>query len=249
MTLREQTALVTGAGTGIGRAVVQALVERGAYVALVGRRMEKLEETVTLLGKEDRVSCYSVDVADRASVQHMVTEISRNAAPVTLLVNNAGINTPVRSVGEVNPNDWDRTLAINTTGAFNCFRAVLPAMRERGYGLIINVSSIAGLRASRLAGAAYSASKHAMMALNDSINEEESGRGIRATAICPGEVDTELLKFRPPTATVTDREKILQPEDIAAAVIFVATLPPRAYVTELVIQPVARLLPTSGAGT
>ena len=241
MTLGEQVALVTGAGTGIGRAVVRDLVGQGVRVALAGRRLEKLRETVEPLGAGKQVSCHATDVSDRASVQSLVGEIAQDFGAISLLVNNAGINTPVRSLGAVDPLDWDRTLAINTTGAFNCVRAVLPSMRERGYGLIVNVSSIAGIQASRLAGAAYSASKHAMMALNQSINEEESEHGIRATAICPGEVDTEILKFRPPESRVTDREKILRSEDVAAAVIFVASLPARACVTELVIQPVARL--------
>ncbi len=245
MTLAEQVALVTGAGTGIDRAVVQALVEQGARVVLAGRRMEKLQKTVVSFGDEAQVSCHATDVSDRASVRSLVREIAENMGAISLLVNNAGINTPVRSLGRVDPLDWDRTLAINTTGAFNCVRAVLPSMREQGYGLIVNVSSIAGIQASRQAGAAYSASKHAMMALNHSINEEESHHGIRATAICPGEVNTEMLKFRPPENRVTDREKdrekILQPEDVAAAVLFVASLPARACVTELVIEPVACL--------
>lgn len=240
MTLREQIALVTGAGTGIGRAVVRDLVNQGARVSIVGRRMDKLRETADFCGNEAQVTCHAVDVSDRDSIQSVVREVSMKMGPITLLVNNAGINTPVRSVAEVDPKDWDSTLAINVTGAFNCLRAVLPDMRKMGYGLIVNVSSIAGIQASRLAGAAYSASKHAMMALNHSINVEESCHGIRASAICPGEVDTELLKFRPVEMRIEDREKILLPEDVAAAVLFVVSLPSRACVPELVIQPIAR---------
>jgi len=237
MNLHGQAALVTGAGTGIGREVACALVEKGMRVALIGRRMEKLVESARCCGDGAPVTCHPVDITDRISINTVIKDVVRDLGPVTLLVNNAGINTPIRSVSEVDPSDWDRVLAINLTGAFNCLRGVLPLMREKKEGLIVNISSIAGVRVSQLAGAAYTASKHAMMALNQSINLEEGNHGIRATAICPGEVDTEFLKFRHEMPSVGHREKMLSAKDVASAVLFVAALPSKVCVPELLIQP------------
>jgi NAD(P)-dependent dehydrogenase (short-subunit alcohol dehydrogenase family) len=156
-------------------------------------------------------------------------------------VNNAGVNTNPRSVAEVDPADWDRTVASNLTGTFNFVRAVLPGMRERRDGLIINISSIAGLRASKLAGAAYSASKHGMVSLTHSINEEEKDYGIRACVICPGEVNTPIIDLRPEPVSPERRAEMLQPEDVSAAALFVASLPPRACVPELIIKPATQI--------
>ena len=120
-------------------------------------------------------------------------------------------------------------------------RAVLPGMREKKDGVIITVSSIAGLRASKLAGAAYSASKHGVVALTHSINEEEVAHGIRACAICPGEVETPILEKRPEPVSAERRAAMLQPEELAQAALFVASLPPRACVPLLIIKPTTQL--------
>jgi NADP-dependent 3-hydroxy acid dehydrogenase YdfG len=178
-----------------------------------------------------------IDVADRPAVNETVQQILKQFGPVDILVNNAGINTNPRSIAEVVPEDWDRTVAINLTGAFNFIRAVLPGMRERSEGLVINISSIAGLRAGKVAGAAYSASKHAMISLNDSLNAEENDNGIRACVICPGEVNTPILDLRVEPVSAERRAQILQPEDVSAAALFVANLPARACVPILVIKP------------
>ena len=236
----DKTVIVTGAGTGMGRAIARAFVGKGACAAFIGRRLEKLEEAVTGLPGERflRAGC---DVSDRAAVNTTVEQVEKRFGKVHILVNNAGINTNPRSVSEVDPEDWDRTVAINLTGAFNMVRAVLPGMRARKDGVIVNVSSTAGLRASELAGAAYSAAKHGMVALTHSINEEERDYGIRSCAICPGEVATPILELRPEPVEPERLERMLQPEDIAATVLFVAGLPPRACVPELVIKPVYQI--------
>lgn len=233
---RNKTVIVTGAGTGIGRAIVHDFVQAGARVALMGRRIEKLEEAAAGL-PQAQVLFLSCDVANREAVNRAVQEVITRFGPVDIVVNNAGTNTNPRSVAEVDPNDWDRTIAINLTGAFNVIRAVIPGMRERRDGLIINISSIAGLRASKLSGAAYSASKHGMVALTHSLNEEEKDYNIRACVICPGEVNTPIIDLRPEPVSQERRAEMLQPEDVSAAALFVAGLPARVCIPEIIIKP------------
>ena len=232
--------VVTGAGTGIGRAIAAGFVEQGGRVAFVARRLDKLEEAAAGLPGE-RVLCCPCDVSERESVNAVVAQVGERFGTTDILVNNAGTNSNPRAVAEVDPQDWDRTIAVNLTGAFNFVRAVLPAMRAKKDGIIINISSIAGVRAGKLGRAAYSASKHGMVALNHVINEEEVDYGIRACAICPGEVETPILELRPEPVGAEHRARILQPEDLAAAALFVASLPSRACVPELIIKPTTQI--------
>lgn len=234
--LAGSTAIVTGAGTGIGRAIARTLVGVGARVHMWGRRLEALREAASGIDA-DRVCLRSCDVSNRVQVQDAVESALEKWGDVDLLVNNAGINTNPRSVGDVDPADWDRTVDINLTGVFNVTRALLPSMRMQRAGVVINVASIAGLRASKLAGAAYSATKHGVVALSNQLNEEEVENGLRACAICPGEVETPILDQRVEPVSASRRAAMLQPEDIAEAVRFVAALPPRACVPLLVIKP------------
>ena len=236
----DKVVVVTGAGTGIGEAVAPEFVDAGARVVFVGRRTEKLVVAAAGLDAE-RVMLRSCDVADREAVDALAAEVAAEWGTVDILVNNAGTNSNPRAVGEVDPQDWDRTIAINLTGVYNMVRAVLPGMRAQRDGVVITVSSIAGLRASKLAGAAYSASKHGAVALTHSLNEEEVENGIRACAICPGEVETPLLEKRPEPVGAERRAAMLQPEELARTVLFVASLPPRACVPVLVIKPTAQI--------
>lgn len=238
--LADKVVVVTGAGTGIGAAIARSFAAAGARVAFVGRRVEPLAAAVAGLDAE-RVLLHSCDVSDRSAVATLASAIEAEWGAVDVLVNNAGINTNPRSVGEVAPEDWDQTIAINLTGVYNMVRAVLPGMRRQNDGLIIAISSIAGLRASKLAGAAYSASKHGAVALTNSINEEEAASGIRACAICPGEVETPILAQRPEPVSAQRRAAMLQPEELAQAALFVASLPARACVPLLVIKPTTQL--------
>ena len=132
-------------------------------------------------------------------------------------------------------------MTVNATGAFNMIQAVLPQMRAQRDGLIINISSISGRRASTLAGAAYSASKHALNALSKVVGQEEEQHGIRSTIISPGDINTPLLDKRPVPVSAEQRAKILQPDDIAAAALFVATLPAHVSVPEIVIKPIGQM--------
>ena len=233
-----KAALVTGAGSGMGRAIARGLAEGGMRVALLGRDRAKLDETKASLGaRSDSAFVRSCDVSDREAVARVVAEVEGEFGTIDLLVCNAGINTPKRALDVLDPEDWDRLIATNLTGAYNLVHHVLPGMRARKNGLIVQISSIAGRRAGPLAGVAYSASKFGQAALGIGIGREEREHGIRSTVIYPGEVNTPILDRRPVPVPAERRASMLQPEDVAAAVLFLAGLPPRARVPELVITP------------
>jgi NADP-dependent 3-hydroxy acid dehydrogenase YdfG len=234
------SAIVTGAGTGIGRAVAHRLADDGLHVIAVGRTESKLQEMLKAYKGKGKIDVFTLDVSDRKAANAFVAEMAK-FEPVSVLVNNAGVNAKQRALHELSADEWDRQMNINLTGVYNMAAAVLPFMRKSGGGLIVNVSSIAGVRPSKLAGAAYSASKAGVSALSSVISQEELKHGIRCTAVCPGEVDTPILEVRPEPVTEERRAVILKPEDVAAAVAFLVSLPPRAHVPELVIKPTAHV--------
>lgn len=235
MSLVGKSVLVVGGGTGIGLAIAQALAEAGAKVGIAGRRFEVLEEGAASSSAE--IHCHSVDVADRQSVLDLLAWANHTLGKVDILVNAAGVNIKNRSMEAMQPEDWDRMLQINATGAYNLMYAALPQMRERKDGLIINISSIAGKRAIALGGIAYAASKFAMTALGTAAGNEENKNGVRITNIYPGEVDTPLLKQRPKPVTEEHRATMLLPEDFKEIVLAICNLPPRAHVPELILKP------------
>ena len=237
MRLSGKTALITGGATGIGAAIASSFAAEGCRVAIAGRREAKLREAASRWKGQPEILTHTVDVADRASVAELFKWADESLGKIDILVNNAGINTPQRTMADIPPETWDEVLKINATGAFNCMHAVLPRMRAAGGGLIVNMDSISGMRASILGGVAYCASKFALTALGTVVSLEEGKNGIRVTSICPGEVDTPLLDGRPTPLTADHRASILQPQDVADAVLMVACLPPRAHVHELVIKP------------
>jgi NAD(P)-dependent dehydrogenase (short-subunit alcohol dehydrogenase family) len=239
--LSGKTALVTGGGSGIGLAVARLFLEEGARVAITGRDEAKLRRAAATVAGGDQLACFPADVADPDQVHGLVQRVTELYGRIDLLVNNAGLNLKQRTLRELTPEAWQLLLRANLDGAFYCLHAVLPQMLERRDGVIINVSSIAGKRASPLGGAAYAASKFGMRALGLCLAAEEKDSGIRVSTIYPGEVDTPILEARPQPVTPEQRQQILQPEDVAAAVLFVATLPPRVSVPELVIKPTSQL--------
>jgi NADP-dependent 3-hydroxy acid dehydrogenase YdfG len=236
MALTNQVALVTGGGTGVGAAIARRFVEAGAVVIIAGRREEPLHATARAIGSA-RLQTVAADVTNRAQVAQVVERILGEHGQIDILVNNAGVNLPARRLDQLTAESWDMLIEVNATGAFNAIQAVLPHMRARRSGLIISISSISGVRPSALAGAAYSASKHALAALTKVVGLEEGDNNIRATLISPGDIDTPLLEQRPTKVSAETRAIILQPDDVAAAALFVAELPARACVPELVIKP------------
>jgi NADP-dependent 3-hydroxy acid dehydrogenase YdfG len=233
-----KTALITGAGSGIGRAIAEALDAIGLRVALLGRDPARLEQTrAGLTGKGGTPLVVSCDVADRARVKAVVETVLAEFGAIDVLVCNAGTNVRNRSLETLDPADWDRMIATNLTGAFNLVHHVLPSMRARQSGLIVQIDSLSGKRSSVLGGAGYSASKFGQAALGIGIGREEGTRGIRSTVIYPGEVNTPILEARLVPVGPERRAVILQPADVAAAVRFLVELHPRASVPELVIKP------------
>lgn len=240
MSLKGQTALVTGGGTGIGLGIALALADAGCRVAIVGRRLEPLQAAAAAYQGKPPLIFQTADVGDPASVERLIAWAAKELGPLDILVNSAGVNIIRRKMAELSIEDWDKLMQINAHGAYYCMRAVLPQMRERRSGLIVNISSIAGKRASTLGGVAYSASKFAMAALGMTAALEEGMNGIRITNVYPGEVDTPILEMRPEPVSAEHRARILQPSDVGAAVVMVAELPPRAHVPELIIKPTSQ---------
>ena len=223
---------------GMGKAIAIALAKEGADLAITARGEDALRraaEEIAALGVQ--VLAYPSDIAEPTSVEAMVEAVLKHFGRVDLLVNNAGINLPSRSLSDITIEGWQTTIGVNLSGAFLCTRAFLPAMRAQGGGLIINVSSFSGKRPSTHSGVAYSASKAALNSFNESINLEERRNGIRACLIVPGEVNTPHVEKRPYPPSLEARAAMLQPEDVAAAVMFVATMPARVTVEELIIRP------------
>lgn len=237
MRLEGKRALVTGGGSGIGLGVAIALADEGCRVAIVGRDEAKLKKAAgQYRGSPGLLAC-AADVGDLASVERLFRWAAEKLGPIDILVNSAGINVLRRTMGQLSVEDWEAMMRINASGAFYTMQAVLPQMRQRRDGLIVNISSIAGKRASLLGGVGYSASKFAMAALGLTAAREEGAHGIRISTVYPGEVDTPILENRPTPVTPEQRAQMLTSEDLAAAVLMIACLPPRAHVSELIIKP------------
>ncbi len=233
-----KTSVVTGAGSGVGRAIALALANQGWRVALVGRRAQALDETVKLAGADaDRLFPCPCDIGDAAAVARLAEYVLAEFAEIEVLVNAAGTNAPRRTLAELSPADYHTIMNTNLNGAFYCVQAFLPPMRVRGSGTIINIVSDAGKLASPKAGPAYVMSKFGLAGLTQSINAEERGHGIRACAIFPGDIDTPLLNQRPAPPDATARARMLQPEDIAACALLCVNLPPRVIVEEMLVRP------------
>ncbi len=233
--LTGKVAWVTGAGTGIGEAAAVALADAGMHAVLSGRRKEKLDLVARKIG--DRASLEPLDVADRDAVGAAAQRIIEQFGRLDVLVSSAGINVKKRNWHNLSLDDWERVIRIDLDGAFYCAKAVLPQMIEQQDGLIVNISSWAGRQVSMVSGPAYSAAKHAMNAMNESINMEAGLHGVRACAVCPGEVATPILDNRPVPVSEEDLAQMVQPEDCGELVRFLAQLPRHVCINELTISP------------
>ena len=232
-----QVAIVVGASSGMGRASALAFAAEGAKVVAAARRQAEIDGLVAEIRKaggeaEARVA----DVVKRQDMDALVHTAVARYGKVNVLVNSAGVNVRDRQIARLDQAGWDRIIGINLTGAFNCTQAVLPQMRQQKGGLIIHIGSISGLWGD-LSGAAYQASKHGLVGLANGTMMEERLNGIRVTVVYPGLCDTPILNNRPVPPSREQRDLMMQPEDIAQACVFAASLPPRTYVSDLVMMP------------
>ena len=236
--LTGKVAWITGAGTGIGLSAAQSLAAAGATVVLSGRRGSVLEEEAgRIRSGGGRAEAEALDVADAAAVRRVADAVLARHGRIDVLVNSAGLNTTQRRWNDQTPAGWREVVGINLDGSFYTTQAVLPAMRARRDGLVVNVSSWAGVFHPKLTGAAYNASKHAVTAMTETINMEEGVNGIRACAVCPGEVATPILDRRPVPPSAEDRARMLQAEDLGQVIRFLAELPPHVCINQLIVSP------------
>jgi NAD(P)-dependent dehydrogenase (short-subunit alcohol dehydrogenase family) len=232
-----RTAVVIGGGSGIGRGIALALVAEGCQTMIAGRGVQRLRKTAAAWTGEPQLLTHPVDVSDRASVRELFEEARRQLKRIDILVNSAGMNIKNRTMAAMSAEQWDQVMAVNATGAYNCIAEVLPEMRARGDGLIINISSMAGKRAIALGGVAYCASKFAMTALGTAIANEVAGEGVRVTNLYPGEVNTPILENRLEPVSEERKAAMVQQGDVGGLVVAIAALPPRAHVPEIMIKP------------
>jgi NADP-dependent 3-hydroxy acid dehydrogenase YdfG len=246
--LRGKVAWVTGAGSGMGLSGAQQLAAAGATVVMSGRRADVLErEAAAIRSAGGKAETQALDVSDAASVQRVADAILARHGKVDILVNSAGLNNPRRSWRDQTVAGWDEVIRINLDGTFYCIRAVLPSMRERKEGLLINIASWAGRYTLAMAGAAYNGSKHAVVALTESLNMEECGNGIRACALCPAEVATPILDRRPVPPSPEERARMLQADDVGKAIRWIAEQPAHVCVNEILISPTWNRMYVGGA--
>jgi NADP-dependent 3-hydroxy acid dehydrogenase YdfG len=247
----KRVAWVTGGGSGIGLAGAEALAADGWTVAISGRRLDVLADAAKRIGDKTSgrvdvfpmdkttVDVLPVDVTRADDVQAVARSILAKHGQIDLLVNNAGLNVPKRSWKELEVGDWDQIVEVNLSGVLYAIHAVLPAMRDRRSGSIINIASWAGHIVSQMTGPAYTATKHAILALTHSFNMDECRNGLRACCLSPGEVATPIMKQRPVPPSEEVMSKMLQPGDVGRTIAFVANMPPHVCVNEILISPVA----------
>lgn len=229
---------ITGAGTGIGRALALAFAAAGCRVALTGRSRETLAATQALLAEAGHAAMLALaDVSKPHEVTRAHHEVAAALGDVDILVNNAGTNVAKRHWPDLSAEDMAQTVDVNLKGPFLCSLAVLPAMRQRRAGTLIHIVSNAAAGIFTVSGPAYTASKHGARAMSATINAEEGIHGIRSVCINPGEVETPILDRRPRPPSAADRALMVQPEDVAASAVFAACMPPRTCLAEILITP------------
>lgn len=233
-----QVAIVTGGGTGIGRATAQMLAAEGARVVISGRRKAPLDEVVADIERAGGTCAARVgDMGKVADAVDLAKWTLERFGRVDVLVNNAGASSKARNVRYVDVAEWEQVVAVNLTGVYALTQAVLPNMVERGAGTIITVSSMAALKPGLIGGAPYGAAKAAARNLMGHVHNVLRDRGIRATTIMPAEVDTPILDNRPHVPDAKARSTMMMPEDVARAILLCATLPPRTVIEEIVMSP------------
>jgi len=231
-------AWITGAGTGIGAATAERFAREGATVVITGRRPAPLEAVagrIRAAGGTAHVRPADLMKADQ--VRGVADGIGREFGRLDVLVSNAGLNIVERDWQRLSPAGIDELIGGNLTSAFYVAQAVLPQMRAQGGGVMIHTASMAGRNIGLMSGPGYVASKHGVVAMSHTINQAECINGIRSTAFCPGEVNTEILKKRPNPLSQQELDQMLQPEDCADMILYIASLPPHVTMNEVWLTP------------
>jgi len=230
--LQSQTAVVTGAGRGIGAAIARKLADLGAHVFVCGRTQSHLDQTVqSILAATGRAEALACDVTTLGSVQEAARAVQFRRQRCDILINNAGIGGFGGPLHQLAPDEWDRILATNLRGVYYCMHSFAPIMIHAKAGHIVNISSLAGKNALPN-GAAYAASKWGLNGLSYSAAEELREHGIRVSVVCPGSTNTELSPH-----VGKDPQRMLQPEDIAHAVAMLVTQAPQSFCSEVLLRP------------
>ena len=233
-----KVALVTGAGTGIGREAAILLASDGARVILTGRRLQPLQEVAALIESEGGSAvARSLDIESRDDIFETIAWVRNAVGPVDILVNNAGSASKVLNARFLSEEEWNSTINVNLTAVFNLTQAVLPDMIAKGEGTIITVSSLAALNPNLLGGAAYGAAKAGVKNFMTFLHNTYRNQGIRATTILPGETDTPIMNNRARPPLENERAKMLDPHDVARAIALCASLQKGAMIPELHICP------------
>lgn len=226
--LADRSVIVTGASRGIGRAIVSAMAGAGALVYAAARSRDALDRAAAEAPGPGRVVPVPTDVTDPGQVAALVKRVEDEHGHVDILVNNAGVGY-YAPVEELAVEHWDHMMDTNLKGAFLCCRAVLPKMKARQDGLIINIASVAGLTTFP-GGAGYCASKWGMVALTETLREELRPFEVRACVVCPGSVQTDFAGTPP-------KPYALRPEDVAATVLHIAQAPRSVIINQVVMRP------------
>ncbi|GIS65418.1 MAG: oxidoreductase [Chloroflexota bacterium] len=238
MTLKNKVCLITGGGSGIGRATANKMAKEGARIIVVGRTQTKIDETVSGIKKDGGyASGYATDVSDQALVDDLVSSVIQEHSKIDLLLNNAGHSSKHRRLTTTTATEIQSVIDSNLIGTIYCSQAVVPYMISAEEGTIINVASIAGLSPSNLGGMIYSAVKAAVINFTGFLNDDLKNTGIRASVVIPGEVDTPILDNRPIPPDENARAKMVTAEDTAEAISMIARLPLRTNIPELQIRP------------
>ena len=233
--LENKVAWITGAGSGIGQNAAIRLSQLGMKVILSGRNLENLEETSIKCENENFIKL--CDVSKKLTVKKVAQEIEKDFKKIDVLVNCAGINIENRDWDTINESEWDKVIQTNISGLFYCCRSVIPIMKKNMDGLIINVSSWSGNHVSLLSGVSYTSSKHALNAMTETINMKYCNVGIRACALCPGEVFTPILDKRPKKLTLDQKNKMLKTDDLGETIAFLSQMPKHVCINEITISP------------
>lgn len=228
MDLQNKTAIITGAGKGIGKAAAIALAKEGVNLALVARSGRDLAAVKAMLSGTYGIKVHiaTADISNKEEVDAAASSILENFDSVDILLNNAG-TSKFATVMDMEPADWERIIQVNLMGTYYMTRAVLPAMMKQNGGSIINIASTAGERGFAT-GSAYCASKAAVIGFTEALMQEVRKSNIRVTALNPSTVNTELA--RNTGLKIGDEDRMMQPEDVAELILATLKLPPRVFI-------------------